>query len=95
MIGGPNGSGKSTLLGYLSTLASQEHFPLGFVQNPDAIQSQIVASKRLCLGSWSVGTTSDDFAKFVQAHALASEIASHEIPKIDADTMVFGPKSID
>jgi len=62
MIAGPNGSGKSTLLDYLSKLASTKHFSLGFVQNPDALQKEIVETKRLYLGHLSVHTTDDEFS---------------------------------
>jgi predicted ABC-type ATPase len=89
MIGGPNGSGKSTLLGYLSDRAAQDHFPLGFVQNPDAIQREIVASKRLYLGTWSIGTTSSEFSGFVAKHGLSSKILPRNIPTIASDAMVF------
>lgn len=89
MIGGPNGSGKSTLLEYLSRLAADEHFPLGFVQNPDAIQREIVASKRLYLGTWGVRTSQSEFIAFVRQHPLFPQIEV-EPPQIVDDAMVFG-----
>ena len=88
MIGGPNGSGKSTLLEYLSRIAAEEHFPLGFVQNPDAIQHEIVASKRLYLGTWGVRTSEAEFVDFVHRHPLSSHVVTPP-PQIVDDAMVF------
>ena len=88
MVGGPNGSGKSTLLGYLSQLAASEHFPLGFVQNPDAIQREIVEAKRLYLGNWGVRTSESEFAAFVRRHSLFLRVEA-DIPRISGEAMVF------
>ena len=88
MIGGPNGSGKSTLLEYLSHLAADEHFPLGFVQNPDAIQKEILGTKRLFLGAWGVNTSHDEFVSFVRKHALSPRLRA-DLPKIDGNALVF------
>jgi predicted ABC-type ATPase len=88
MIAGPNGSGKSTLLEYLSKLAATEHFPLGFVQNPDSLAREIVTAKRLYLGTWGVHTSDDEFSKFVHQHPLFSKVHI-AIPRIDGEALVF------
>jgi predicted ABC-type ATPase len=88
MIAGPNGSGKSTLLEYLSGLAAAEHFPLGFVQNPDALEREIDTAQRLYLGTWGVHTSDAEFSGFVRAHPLFSRIQTN-IPSVIGDALVF------
>jgi predicted ABC-type ATPase len=88
MIGGPNGSGKSTLLDYLSRRAIEDHFPLGFLQNPDTIEREVTSTKRLYLGTWGVRTSEEDFAKFVHEHALFPQVEA-SIPTIIEDALVF------
>ena len=88
MVGGPNGSGKSTLLEHISQLAALEHFNLGFVQNPDAIQREIVEAKRLYLGTWGIRTSEPEFTAFVRRHTLFSRIGA-DIPRISGEAMVF------
>jgi len=70
MLAGPNGSGKSTLLAFLAELSLEQHFPLGFVLNPDDIERELTQAGRLYLGSWGVRDNETGLAKFVDAHPL-------------------------
>ena len=88
MIGGPNGSGKSTLLDYLSTLAVEKHFSLGFIQNPDALEREAIKAKRLYLGLWGVRATDEEFQIFVRDHPLYPKVRG-ELPRIDGDVLLF------
>jgi predicted ABC-type ATPase len=89
MIGGPNGSGKSTLLDYLSKRAITDQFPLGFVQNPDAIEREIAGARRLFLGMWGVRASQESFSNFVRGHALFRQVHA-SVPTIIEDALVFG-----
>lgn len=90
MIGGPNGSGKSTLLRWLTERARADHFPLGFVQNPDAIEREIVKAGRLYLDAWGIDASAGGFDAFARAHSLFTKIAE-PLPVVDGNTLVFEP----
>ena len=88
MIGGPNGSGKSTLLRWLTERARAEHFPLGFVQNPDAIEREIATAKRLYLEAWGIDASGASFDAFARSHPLFAKLQM-ALPQVKDNALVF------
>ncbi len=74
MIAGPNGSGKTTLLNVLA-----KKFPLGFVLNPDQIESELLSTGRLDFSVWGLHVTQDEIDQFLRTHPLASKSAAFNI----------------
>jgi predicted ABC-type ATPase len=76
MVAGPNGSGKSTLL---DVLLLNPGIPLGFVLNPDVLESQLRASGQMDLSLWSINTTHDSFSTFFENHPLWPQIGQTQV----------------
>jgi predicted ABC-type ATPase len=86
MIAGPNGSGKSTIFDLLRTYS----FPLGYLQNPDLIERELMTTRRLHFAAYGLNVEARHFEGFLRIHPLFDKLPN-ELPRVQDNSLHVDP----